>query len=246
MNVEDMQARLDMLAEGMACRLDQEPNMAGMMYVEFGYVEGPTLDSSHYPNPQCCYLVCLHELGHFWHSHTQGRPWTDLYAEKAHMDYSPEWWENENISTKSYFNNGVLRSEAQAWNYALDKCDLGADILPETRAFMWDNCLGTYFNHARQVGFDTPGQLLYNGDRAYVHFAYGKPDKYFFQTKRRILEGDIEEDLPTTKPRWAEEAANNAWLSLDQYQATFNTAISQTGGTNTIITYGPYNVVRGN
>jgi hypothetical protein len=64
---------------------------------------------------------------------------------------------------------------------------------------MWDTCLGSYFRHAQSVGFETPGQLLYNGDRAYVPFAYGKPDSYFYQTKRRIVEGDNEEDMKRAK-----------------------------------------------
>jgi len=239
MTVEEMQDNLLTLANDLECRLDQQPNMAGMMYVEFGYVEGPTITdelSVHYPNAESRYLVCLHELGHYHHGHTQGRPWTEEYREKAFgwPKIDEAFWADR----EWYFNNGVLHSEAEAWNYALDKCGIPSDeIKPETRQFMWETCLGSYFNHARSVGFETPGQLLYNGDRAHVRFAYGKPDNYFFQTKRRIVEGDDEEvkeqdsrtidesqiiefQIDTNNIQWIE--ANSLWNSWQTAQS--NTA----------------------
>jgi hypothetical protein len=238
MTKEEMQHHLYELAATEGCRLDQAPNMAGMMYVEFGYVEGPTIEDTvgHYPNAESRYLVCLHELGHFFHAHTQGRPLTGGnvdYSGKVFNFITPEYWEDNSW----YFHNGVLRSEAEAWNYALDKCAIPNDeIKPETRRFMWDACLGSYFSHARSVGFATPGQKLYNGDRAYVEFAYGRPDKYFFGTKRRIVEGDVVQEISpkgATKKiyyppnTYATIETVNNWTELTN--ATFTTFNSNTG-----------------
>jgi hypothetical protein len=199
MNTNEMQLHLDELCSREGVRLDQDHNMAGMMYVEFGYLEGPVITEDanhHYPNAESRYLVCLHEIGHFAYGHTQGRPLNDYYRGEAFVGFDLEDWEDR----EWYFNNGVLRSEAQAWNWALDHCRIPSeDIAPETRSFMWDTCLGSYFRHAQSVGFETPGQLLYNGDRGYVSFAYGKPDSYFYQTKRRIVEGDNEDDMQRAK-----------------------------------------------
>jgi hypothetical protein len=229
MTVEEMIEALRVKTAKVGCRLDLASNQAGMMYVEFGYVEGPLPEetpSSHYPNAESRYMTCLHELGHFFHAHTQGRPFTDFYRAKAFSIYSPEYWED----TKFYFTNGVLYSEAQAWNWALNNCDIPSEeILPETRDFMWNTCLASYFNNARQVGFETPGQMLYNGDRGYVQFAYGKPDQYFFQTKRRILEGDLKEEMPEPKlfiSNQIQDFDNNTqiqWLSGTTISSTSNT-----------------------
>jgi hypothetical protein len=196
MDVQEMQVRLDELCSREGVRLDQPGiDTPGMMYVEFGYLEGPQIVdryTSRAPNAESRYLVCLHEIGHFAHGHTQGRPINDYYMAEKNPDFDLEYFEDREF----YFNNGVLKSEAQAWNWALDHCQIPSDdIAPETRRFMWDTCLGSYFRHAQSVGFETPGQFLYNGDRGYVSFAYGKPDSYFYQTKRRIVEGDNEEDM---------------------------------------------------
>lgn len=207
MDTFEMQLHLDELCSREGVRLDQpgkQAGQAGMMYVEFGYIEGPILDESligHYPNLETKYLTCLHEIGHFVCGHTQGRPLNDYYRGEATAGFDLEWEDRE-----WYFNNGVLKSEAEAWNWALDHCRIPSDdIAPETRRFMWDTCLGSYFRHAQAVGFETPGQLLYNGDRGYVSFAYGKPDRYFYQTKRRIVEGDNEEDMKRAKASHSSE-----------------------------------------
>lgn len=231
MNLDDMNFQLETLAAKEGVKLIQEPNMAGMMYVEFGYVEGPTIEegsNGHYPNAESRYLVCLHEIGHFHWGHTQGRPWTPEYEEKAPGGRNQ--WENFWVFPQFYFSNGVLFSEAQAWNYALDNCGIPSeDILPETRAFMWDVCLGSYFNHARSVGFDIPGQMLYNGDRHHVKFAYSKPDIIIVaETKRRILEGDIKEDMSQDKIKTIQAANVIASSSLTFPTITYTFA-SATG-----------------
>lgn len=130
-----------------------------MMYVEFGYVEGPEVVT------QADYFTCLHELGHHAHGHTQGRP--------------PKHDE------KFYFTNGVLRSEAQAWEWALDHADETPDHA--TRHYMWDYCLGSYY---RAALVETGNQnRLWNGDRHHVAFAYDAPDDYFVRIARRLVEG---------------------------------------------------------
>jgi hypothetical protein len=143
-----------------------------MMYVEFGYVEGPRLveaPGGSYPDACSRYLTNLHELGHFAHGHTQGRP--------------PK--EDERF----YFDNGVLQSEAEAWAYALDNA--GVEITREARNFMWHTCLGSYHSHAFAVGYDTPGQTLGNGNRHHVSFAYGKPTGFFWDVVGRILDNPV-------------------------------------------------------
>jgi hypothetical protein len=169
------QAHLEGLAESLGCRLDQpERDTPGMMYVEFGYVEGPQLvevglkngwGGGNYPDSCSRYLTNLHELGHFAHGHTQGRP--------------PK--QDETF----YFDNGVLQSEAEAWAYALD--NTCTEITPEARWFMWNTCLNSYHTNAWTMGYDTPGQRLWNGDRGYVRFAYGQPTAFFWSVVERIL-----------------------------------------------------------
>src|SRR5690554_6720365 len=109
----------------------------GMMYVENEppYIEVPPIKN------QIDYLINLHELGHVYHGHTQGRP---PYQDK-----------------KFYFENGVLKSEAQAWEWTLDHC-IG-DVTDESRVFMWDTCLGSYYR-GYQEAQGQPTRLL-NGNR---------------------------------------------------------------------------------
>lgn len=216
MDIDLMQEIALDLAVAEGVRLDQPGHCyggrygGGMMYVEFGFVEGPKITGpdNHYPNAESQYLTCLHEIGHHHWGHTQGRPWTDEYKR-----ISPDWeyWDGYWEDREAYFNNGVLKSEAQAWNYALDHCEIPSEeILPETRKFMWETCLGSYFRGAQAAGFDTPGQMLYNGDRHHVKFAYGKPDRYFMETKRRIVEGDLPDEPLSPKEKEAREAAMRA------------------------------------
>lgn len=169
MTTEAMQRHIEHLADNYGCKIIQEPNKPGMMYVEFGYVEGPIIEN------QRDYMVMLHELGHFALGHTQGRPPS---IEKAH-----------------YFDNGVLRSEAEAWEWALDRQHdfQGEDALePETRRFMWNTCLGSYwagayYPNGTRWNYREDNRLT-NGDRHYVRFKYDDADKYFYSIKERMLD----------------------------------------------------------
>lgn len=153
------QVHLDNLAKALECVMVQREEMPGMMYVEFGYVEGPFIRN------QIHYLTMLHELGHVYYGHTQGRP-----------PYQNKQW---------YFQNGVLRSEAEAWNWALDKIAPNEDLEDLSREFMWDYCLGSYYQSYLDVG-DNPGQRLGNGNRHYVAFRWDDPDYFFMETVTRI------------------------------------------------------------
>lgn len=144
------------LSEDISCKVVQRPNLPGMMYVEFGYVEAPTIYC------QSDYLVNLHELGHFAWGHTQGRP--------------------PKRDERFYFDNGVLKSEAQAWEWALDRCS--DDLLPESRNFMWNTCLGSYYNKALSLQGATT--RLLNGNRGFISFVFDEPDEYFFSIVKRI------------------------------------------------------------
>ena len=155
------QAHINELAIKLNCRLVQQANMPGMMFVEFGYIEGPIIEN------QIHYLTMLHELGHQFNGHTQGRP---PHSDKTH-----------------YFDNGVLKSEAEAWDYCLNNCD--EEIEDASRTFMWDYCLGSYYRHAVLYG-DKPCKLL-NGDRGYVEFIWDKPDDFFIGVVNRITGNDM-------------------------------------------------------
>lgn len=191
MTAADMVENLYDVAESVGGpRLDLYDEAPGMMYVEFGYLEGPIIRDGltrQYPNAQSRYLTNLHEVGHFAEGHTQGRP-RDNYENKIEYGFAPETWDNY----QWYFDNGVLNSEAEAWDFALNNCGLKDDeILPATRNFMWYTCLNSYYSNALAVGLTTLGQTLGNGDRAHVSFAYGIPKirPLFFLVKARILEG---------------------------------------------------------
>jgi hypothetical protein len=150
------QEHIDRLARELGCRVDQRPKMPGMMYVELGYVEGPTIEN------QRDYLAVLHELGHFALGHTQGRP--------PH----PE--------AREYFSNGVLRSEAQAWEWAMNECQ--DNIEDSSRRFMWDFCLGSYYVHSLRIG--TKPTRMPNGGRHHIEFVFDVPDHYFASVVKQI------------------------------------------------------------
>lgn len=137
-----------------------------MMYVEWGRVEGPMITN------QRDYLAILHELGHFACGHTQGRP--------------PHWTET------FYFDNGVLRSEAQAWHWAMNRCKEPLEY--DSRRFMWDFCLGSYYRGYLHLG-KQPNRMG-NGDRHYVVFIYDDPDIYFAWIVRRMQGGERGFDVP--------------------------------------------------
>lgn len=151
------QSHIDSLAKELGYEVRQSPNTPGMMYVEFGYVEGPTIEN------QIHYLTNLHELGHCAHGHTQGRP--------------------PKQNKKFYFENGVLKSEAQAWEWALDRCE--GEIEDASRRFMWDTCLGSYYYHGYVLAKGMPSRL-WNGNRHHVEFIYDDIDEYFVGVVKRI------------------------------------------------------------
>lgn len=150
------QEHVQALADDLHCDLRQAEGLAGMMFVERGFIEGPVIHN------QIDYFIILHELGHYAHGHTQGRP---PFREK-----------------RFYFENGVLRSEAQAWEWALDHVAFGP-IEDATRIFMWE-CLSSYYDGYLKMG-NTPSRL-WNGERFYVRFVYDAPGEYFGRVVRRI------------------------------------------------------------
>lgn len=153
------------LATELGCGLRLEPNLAGMMYVEFGYVEGPTPYASDRYTDQQAFAVGLHELGHFHYGHTQGRP---PYPNK-----------------KFYFDNGVLKSEAEAWDYALAHfASREEELEPDTKRFMWWTCLGSYFGSSITAA-GLPDRLA-NGNRHHIEFFWDEPGELFQDVRRRM------------------------------------------------------------
>lgn len=159
------------LARELGCGLRLVSDIPGMMYVEFGYVEGPTPNFSTRHTPQQAFAVCLHELGHFALGHTQGRPpFTDQTF---------------------YFDNGVLLSEAEAWDYTLNHMQIfGAEIESYTRQYMWGRCLNSYLQGA--IFADGRPTRLTNGDRGYVEFVYDEPGEFFYSVRDRLLGEPVE------------------------------------------------------
>lgn len=160
MTNEERKIRVENFAEQFGCEIHWGPiGSPGMMFVEFEppMIECPEIDG------QIAYMVCLHELGHVIHGHTQGRP---PFEHK-----------------RFYFDNGVLHSEAQAWNWAMDVvCEDELDIA--TADYMWHQCLDSYRQGALTAG-GRPTRLT-NGDRGYVEFVYDDADDYFWGVKDRM------------------------------------------------------------
>lgn len=183
-NPKGYQDHIESLARQLGVTLVQEHNMAGMMFVEEDppRIEGPTIETDVigvYPNVESKYMVMLHELGHCVWGHTQGRP--------------------PHEGEKFYFINGVLKSEAQAWEWALDNrlearyaCDnveqVATALSKTTRDFCWGLCLNSYL-HGQIAAKGLPGQRLGNGNRHHVAFTYDEPDEFFWGIKTRLLNG---------------------------------------------------------
>jgi len=152
------QAHIEKVAEFLNCKLDLKPGQRGMMFVEYEppTIQGPVIDEfpgGVFQSAQIKYITVLHELGHVFHGHTQGRP--------------P--FENKTY----YFDNGVLKSEAEAWDYAMQNCI--DEFEPSTLRFM-RQCFSSYIKSAKQRGnrkgpIDDPG-------RDFVEFIYDKPTPY--------------------------------------------------------------------
>ena len=177
MKKADLQVHIDEIADELGCEVKQRFGLAGMMYVEYEppMVEIPSLAPwPGAPTITICYFVALHEFGHVANGHTQGRP---PYTEKRH-----------------YFDNGVLRSEAEAWEWALDR----ARVAPNKRdaAFMAERYLGSYIQGARQARGRS--NRLTNGNRHWVEFTYDDPnDPYVQEQLQRLLHAHEMEVLTT-------------------------------------------------
>lgn len=148
------------LAADLGCVLVQRYNLPGMMFVEEEppRVEIPSLaPCSCAPSLIICYFVALHELGHVANGHTQGRP---PFPEKRH-----------------YFDNGVLRSEAEAWEWALDV----TKVVPSRKdaRFMAERYIGSYIQGAR-IARGRPSRLG-NGNRHWIEFTYDDPNNPYVQ-----------------------------------------------------------------
>jgi len=161
---EKLQTHLEQVAAELGCVINQRKGLHGMMYVEERppRVEIPTLESHTLTgigiaSPLISYYIGLHELGHVYHGHTQGRP---PYRDEVH-----------------YFTNGVLKSEAEAWKYALDH----AIIQPtkRERSFML-KCIMSYYKCAKHAPKKKVNRLR-NGNRHWFTFQYDEPDEFFWQ-----------------------------------------------------------------
>lgn len=157
--IDFRQAHIDQLARRLGCQVIQNPGLEGMHYVESGFVVGPTIKNQRH------YLANLHELGHFALGHTQGRP--------PYKD------------ARYYFDNGVLRSEAEAWEWALNECPETIEDL--SRCFMWDFCLGGYYQHS--IWSRGNPVRLENGNRHHVEFVYDQADAFFTSVVEQIQGG---------------------------------------------------------
>lgn len=174
-----MQEHLIGLSEQLKCDLFMEQDTSGMMWVEFGWVEGPSIvyGGRAYPDVSSRYYTNLHELGHYAHGHTQGRPYTSKgYRGRVVEHPNGHQW---------YFDNGVLKSEAEAWEWAMNEA-----LYPPTEAcrrFMHTTCIGSYYQSSLGGG----RVFLGNGDRDYVVAIWDKPDRYFHRIRERMLKEGI-------------------------------------------------------
>jgi hypothetical protein len=138
--------------------------LSGMMFVEENppRIEVPKKEIWNVW-PEKCYVVSLHELGHVFHGHTQGRP---PYQNKVH-----------------YFTNGVLKSEAEAWKFALDNTMI--DWSDATKDFALNTCLLSYYRAAISAG-GLSGQRLWNGNRHHYAFTYDITDDFFWNVAKEL------------------------------------------------------------
>jgi hypothetical protein len=157
---EEYTAHIEDLARWLGCEYRWVYGGEGMMYVEFGYVEGPPIAEvvpykyGKNLTAQQAYYIALHELGHYAYGHTQGRP---PKSDETH-----------------YFDNGVIKSEAEAWEWAMNEAH--EEMHDTTRRWAVTDCINTYRDHARYAfKFKTPSRL-HNGNRHYVEFLFDNPD----------------------------------------------------------------------
>lgn len=149
--------------------INQRRNLSGMMFVEEEppRIEIPTLQACPIaPTVNLCYMVGLHEIGHCVLGHTQGRP---PFEDKRY-----------------YFDHGVLRCEAEAWNFALDVSKV--DLTHMERNFIADRWIGSYILGARHA-VGSPSRLQ-NGNRHHVLFTYDDPDNPYVQNTVNRIRGE--------------------------------------------------------
>jgi hypothetical protein len=171
MTAKELQQNIEEIANELGCVINQKDNMSGMMYVEEEppRIEGPIIKDNNIGSKVLSYYIMLHELGHVYHGHTQGRP--------------P--FENK----LRYFENGILRSEAEAWKFALDN----AIIEPNQKDvdFMIHNCIMSYYESspADSIFKDKTNLVyLYNGDRHYHNgkYEWDEADEYFWNVVKQM------------------------------------------------------------
>lgn len=163
--------QIERLARDMGVVVDETYPYGGMMYVE----EEPPRIEIEVVRDERSYFIALHELGHVYHGHTQGRP---PYYDKTF-----------------YFDQGVLKSEAQAWDFALNSAKI--TIPKSVGVFARNDCLGSYLAGAKRSGYEvvgnhwgTPTIDLSNGNRHWHAFRYGTPDKFFWDTMDALYSGE--------------------------------------------------------
>ncbi len=161
-----LRTHLEEIARDLGCKI--EWGFEGMMYaeespprIETPFLEKQEMSFIHIPSVEAAYLVGLHELGHIFYGHTQGRP---PHTDKIH-----------------YFENGVLRSEAEAWEYALDHSLI--EPSEEDRDMML-KCFQSYIKCAEL----SKGQLkrLRNGNRHHHAFYYDQRTAFVDKILERI------------------------------------------------------------
>jgi hypothetical protein len=168
----ELQKNIEDIAKDLSCIIVQESEMAGMHFVEEEppRIEGPIIENIYSFSKardfskELNYYIMLHELGHVYHGHTQGRP-----------PFENKVW---------YFENGVLRSEAEAWKFALDN----AIIKPneEDVDFMVNYCILSYYNSSLRESKVN----LYNGNRHWHNgkYAWDEADEYFWNVLQTMKE----------------------------------------------------------
>lgn len=168
-NTVDLYAHIEDLRDEHGIRIDWMNKMyGGMMFVEEDppRIEIPFLETQGLTRGQA-YMIALHEIGHCVLGHTQGRP--------PHED------------KRYYFDHGVLRCEAEAWNWALDECRV--ELSRGDAAFVW-SCFDSYVSSARKQ--NGKPYRLGNGNRHWVEFVYDDIyDAYVLNTFVRILDSGV-------------------------------------------------------
>lgn len=171
--IDHLEIHVQQLCEEHGIQRDYKNEFGGMMFVEESppRIEVPPIQTRHM-TPVQSYMVSLHEIGHCVKGHTQGRP--------PHQDKT------------YYFDHGVLRCEAEAWDWALDERVRDFDFTVADCAMFASRCFGSYIRSARMYG--SKWVRLGNGNRDHVSFKYDDPDgDYVQQVYRRLCNACLTE-----------------------------------------------------